>query len=279
MEKNIVSAKDAGIEGAALLREQFALPPLILGKWIFGGSLAMVYAEAGTGKTFFSLSLTHAVITGGEFLGWHAKRLRRVVYFDSEMGARLIQDRFRKICESKDADADGSSVKFVTYAHTGGVMWNLASENDQRKYTEACEGFDLIIIDNLSGCVRPTKPRETEFDTWPRAQDWLLKMREAGKSVLIIHHAGKNGTQRGGSMRIDALDFVLGLKRPPEHRAEDGLRFVLKFEKCRHYIGQEGQQKDVRLTDFEQEKLRWIWDEYSAPAPVARAAKDLFGDV
>ena len=38
-------------------------------------------------------------------------------------------------------------------------------------------------------------------------QNWLLKLRRQGKSVLLIHHAGTNGRQRGTSRREDALGY------------------------------------------------------------------------
>lgn len=271
--------KQMGITAEELLRKQFPLPHQYLGKWIFGGSLAMVYASAGTGKTFFSLAIAYAVAAGNsKFLNWRSHKPARVIYFDSEMGHRLIQERFEKICDSNDVDADPDSIKFVTLEDTGGTVWNLANQCDQLKYTEACNDFDFIIIDNLAGCVRQG-PRETEFDTWPRAQDWLLKMRAANKSVLVIHHAGKNGSQRGPSARKDALDFVIELRKPTNHKQEQGLNFELRFEKCRHYIGEEAIALDVRLTDFDQERLTWIWSplaEDSEP-PRTPTSRRLFG--
>ena len=37
-------------------------------------------------------------------------------------------------------------------------------------------------------------------------QQWLLRLRRRGVSVLVVHHAGKNGDQRGISKREDLLD-------------------------------------------------------------------------
>jgi len=36
-------------------------------------------------------------------------------------------------------------------------------------------------------------------------QGWLLVLRRRGISVMVIHHAGKSGLQRGTSRREDVL--------------------------------------------------------------------------
>ena len=55
--------------------------------------------------------------------------------------------------------------------------------------------------------------RENEADSWGPVQAWCLRQRAAGKSVLLIHHAGKGGGQRGTSRKEDVLDTVMSLKR------------------------------------------------------------------
>ena len=41
--------------------------------------------------------------------------------------------------------------------------------------------------------------RENDSDAWSPIQQWLLQLRRRGLSVLIIHHAGKTGGQRGSA--------------------------------------------------------------------------------
>jgi putative DNA primase/helicase len=74
-------------------------------------------------------------------------------------------------------------------------------------------------------------------DSWLPMQNWLLRLRRKGIAVLLIHHAGVNGRQRGTSRREDALDAVIGLRRPEDYSAEQGARFEVQIEKARTLVG------------------------------------------
>ena len=68
-----------------------------------------------------------------------------------------------------------------------------------------------------------------------------------GKSVLLIHHAGKGGQQRGTSRREDVLDTVINLKRPTDYKTEEGVRIEFHFEKCRSLLGDKVKAFEARL--------------------------------
>jgi putative DNA primase/helicase len=67
--------------------------------------------------------------------------------------------------------------------------------------------------------------------------NWLLRLRRKGVAVLLIHNAGVNGKQRGTSRREDALDLVIGLRRPADYSSEQGARFEVHIEKARTLVG------------------------------------------
>tara|TARA_B110000438_G_scaffold261166_1_gene271668 strand:- start:239 stop:655 length:417 start_codon:yes stop_codon:yes gene_type:complete len=68
-----------------------------------------------------------------------------------------------------------------------------------------------------------------------------------GKSVLLIHHAGKGGQQRGTSRREDVLDTVISLKRPTDYKEEKGTRIEFHFEKSRSLLGDKVKPFEARL--------------------------------
>jgi RimJ/RimL family protein N-acetyltransferase len=58
---------------------------------------------------------------------------------------------------------------------------------------------------------------ENEAGDWVPIQSWILSLRRRGITVLLLHHAGKSGAQRGTLRREDLLDVVIKLKHPADY--------------------------------------------------------------
>ena len=80
------------------------------------------------------------------------------------------------------------------------------------------------MLDNISTLVR--SGLENESRSWQPIQDWTLEMRLRGYSILLIHHTGKSGDQRGTSSRIDTPDGAIKLT-PLEVSVEEGTTSML----------------------------------------------------
>ena len=118
-----------------------------------------------------------------------------------------------------------------------------------------------MILDNISTLFRSGK--EYESDSWLPIQNWLLSLRSMGKSVLLIHHAGKGGQQRGTSRREDVLDTIISLKRPTDYKEEEGARIEFHFEKSRSLLGDEVKPFEARLVSKINDECikvhKWTW--------------------
>ena len=171
----------------------------------------MIYAPRGVGKTHVALGIAHAVTSLTPFLGWHIPKARSVLYLDGEMPATLMQERLAAIINSSKANLI-APFKLLTPDLQNGPMPDLATHKGQLTLEPYVEGIDLIIVDNISTLCRSSK--ENEADSWLPVQEWALKMRASGKSILFIHHAGKGGNQRGTSKREDILDYRYAFKAP-----------------------------------------------------------------
>ena len=64
--------------------------------------------------------------------------------------------------------------------------------------------------------------------------DFLTDLRAQGYCVLLVHHEGKNGTQRGRTDGDDNLDVSIQLEKPYGWQPGDGLAFKWKYSKVRH---------------------------------------------
>ena len=71
---------------------------------------------------------------------------------------------------------------------------NFASPKVQEELDPLLEGVELLVLDNLSSLTSVI--RDNDAESWNPLQEWLLRLRRRGVSVLIVHHAGKGG-ERG----------------------------------------------------------------------------------
>jgi hypothetical protein len=228
---------------------------MILAPWLPAQGLAMIYAPRGVGKTHVALGVAYAVTSNTAFLGWQPTKARNVLYLDGEMPAALMQERLLALAASNKAPLL-ASFKLITPDLQSGAMPDLATPGGQVMLEAHTQRAELIIVDNISTLCRNSK--ENEADSWQPVQEWALRMRAAGKSVLFIHHAGKGGNQRGTSKREDILDTVISLKRPDDYKPKDGAVFQVHFEKARGFLGKETNSFEARFNTQPDGLQEWI---------------------
>ena len=213
IDRKQVSAIDYG----EFLRRK--LPPrrALLAPWLPMAGLAMIHAPRGIGKTHIALGTAWAVATGTGFLRWKVPEdvgAYRVLLLDGEMPGAVLQQRLDRVVK-----ASGHTPPLADYLQiaasdlTRDGLPDLADPAAQERYADIIGDADLIVVDNLTTLCRGLK--ENEADSWTPVQNWLLAQRRQGKSVLVIHHGGKSGAQRGTSRKEDVLDTVIGLRKPP----------------------------------------------------------------
>jgi putative DNA primase/helicase len=154
----------------------------------------------------------------------------------------------------------------------GGI--NLSAVEGQQSLDPLLQNVDLVILDNLSTLASTTS--ESASDAWVPMQNWLLKLRRQGVSVLLVHHAGTNGRQRGTSRREDALDTVIALRHPEDYSPEQGARFEVHFEKLRNRVD------DAAAIPFEA-RVENVgdnihWSSTDLKLPLLMQAAELFSD-
>ena len=240
-------------------------------------SLAMLYAQRGIGKTLLGLSVGLAVASGSTLLRWSAPRKRRVLYVDGEMPLVSLQERLRLISAGFGVEVLNEGFRILAADHTENGI-SLGSEDGQTAIEPLLGNVDLLILDNLSTLC--TTGSESASEAWVPMQNWLLKLRRQGIAVLLIHHAGVNGRQRGTSRREDALDTVIALRRPEDYSAEQGARFEVHFEKLRNRVDGDGAVSfEARLSSFVADGRDGVrWSAHNQSPPIFKRAIELFQD-
>src|SRR6516164_2064050 len=240
-------------------------------------SLAMLYAPRGLGKSWLALSIGLTVASGASLLRWSAPRPRKALYVDGEMPLVSLQERLKAISAGFGRDIPNDAFRILAADQIEGGI-NLSSGDGQRSLDPLLQDIDLVILDNLSTLATTTS--ESASDAWVPIQNWLLKLRRQGVSVLLVHHAGTNGRQRGTSRREDALDTVIALRRPEDYSPDQGARFEIHFEKLRNRVDGggaipfEARVENVGIND--QDGIRWTCCDLKPPL-LSRAA-ELFAE-
>lgn len=259
----------------ALLATVFPPRENIVSPWLPVQGLVMVYAMRGIGKTFFALFVAYAIAAGRPVFGWTVPRSRSVIYIDGEMPAGVMQERLAAIAASFGVEPT-AEFRIITPDLQPRGMIDLSNPTDQADLEPHLNGIDLIVVDNISTLCR--NGAENEADSWLGVQEWALRQRAAGRTVMFIHHAGKGGQQRGTSKREDVLDTVVALRRPSNYDPAQGAVFELHFEKSRGFAGADARPFEAALVSDDQGGLDWVvkgLDESTLDKVVALAREGL----
>lgn len=241
-----------------LARVPFKVRETILDPWLHSQDLCMVFASRGIGKTHFGLAVAYAVASGGRFLRWQAAKPAKVLYLDGELPGSVMQRRLLMHCPAVEP-APGFLRVFTPDLPEmdGRPLPDLATFEGQDEINAMIEpDTALVIVDNLSAWARTG--RENEAESWHPVAAWMLSLRRRGIAVMLIHHAGKGGQQRGTSKKEDLLDVVIGLSRPKDYDPQQGAVFVAEFTKARNLTGEDAESLEIALTGDE-DRAGWTW--------------------
>jgi len=244
-----------------LLHKEIPLRKNLISPWLPSQGLCMIYSTRGLGKTWMALELAYAVASSGQFLIWEAEAPEGVLYIDGEMPMTVMQERLAQIVVNSPKEIAAPLSIITPDAQEYGIP-DLSTLDGQESIEEQItEQTKLIVMDNISTLIRSGK--ENEGESWLPVQEWALRLRSRGKTVLFIHHSGKGGQQRGTSRREDVLDTVIALKKPADYKQQDGAHFEVHFEKNRGLYGDEVKPFEARLISNSNvegiKKFEWNW--------------------
>jgi len=241
----MLTPKICPLTAAEFLRLE--LPPRrkIVAPWLPEKGLVMIYSPRGIGKTLLGMTSAYAIAAGADFLGFKTETPRKVLYIDGEMPAETTQERLAAIVEGFPQTPPGDDYFRILMSDLSSVgLPDLATPDGQEWMDAQVGDAEVLFADNISTLVRTGK--ENEAEGWLPVQNWVLRHRRAGRAVVLLHHAGKGGAQRGTSRREDVLDTVISLRRPSDYLPEQGARFEVHFEKSRGFYGNEAQPFEAR---------------------------------
>ena len=245
------------VDAHQLALMKFKMRELILDPWLHSQDLCMVFAARGVGKTHFDIAVAYAISTGGKFAKWSAPRPRKVLYLDGELPGGVMQKRLLMHCPDVEPAPGFLRIFTPDLLPEGQPMPDLSTHDGQAQIDAMIDDdTEVVFVDNLSAWAR--SGRENEAESWLPIADWILSLRRRGMAVVLIHHAGKGGQQRGTSKREDLLDVVIGLSRPADYDPSQGAVFVAEFTKARNLSGNDAEGIELQLGGDE-DRATWTW--------------------
>lgn len=210
---------------------------MIMAPWLFEGSTHILYAERGVGKTFLAISLSLAVAYATDFGDWEVVHPVNTLYVDGEMLPQQMVERIKGLkVNLKSKVKNWYILSSGINLQRGEAQINIANEHWQNFiYKEVQDKkVKFLILDNISALTSGIE--ENDSTAWDKIATWLNVLKHSGCAVLLVHHSGKGGKQRGTSSREDGVDTVIHLKRTSS-KIEDGMSGEIIFEKARAMAG------------------------------------------
>ncbi|OYW76082.1 MAG: hypothetical protein B7Z37_10410 [Verrucomicrobia bacterium 12-59-8] len=227
-----------------LRHTQITPRPRLLGEWLREGDLGYLFAPRGGGKTWLAMLIGNALAEGCLLGAWQAGEApRRVFYFDAEMNVPDVRERAEKL------GITSLNFRWLSNEHLymdQGLSVNIAQPLHQTGLSSMLSDGSVLIIDNLS--ASQIGMRENENDDFDKLKEWLLSLRRRSVTVIIIHHAGRNGEMRGASRREDMAHWILSLKDATEDESRFK-EFITRFSKCRNCQGRDAMPLRWALKD------------------------------
>jgi RecA-family ATPase len=159
-------------------------------------------ADAGIGKTWFSLYIAVCIVTGRKFLGIDEVEQGPVIYINQEMTFGEIQFRLKELGLPEGAPFYTFKIRDFSLEEYGEELIELAKEIKPV----------LVVFDSLSRIHSKNENSSQEMN-W--VTNFFIKMSDLGSAVLSPHHVTKsdNPDYRGSSAIKAAVDLMLFLER------------------------------------------------------------------
>lgn len=219
----VISALKPAKFASLTLRELLALPPQ---EWLCDGlfpekGLAVVFGAPGCGKTFLALDLAFCVARGGG--EWFGRQVKggSVVLVAGE-GVQGLAGRARAYCAERMNGMNGMNAEPDAALHIVPHPPNLFA-GEAAEFTSAISPLAprMIVIDTLArSAVGADENSARDMGQVIAAADSIGKKLEC--LVLLVHHSGKAGGERGSSALRGAADSMFEIRRH-----DDGTRELM----------------------------------------------------
>jgi hypothetical protein len=245
-----------------VLQRDLPVRKTLVEPWIKQGDASMMYAVPGLGKSFLSLTIALAVAGTGKIKGldWEVTEAKKVLYLDGEMPIADVKERLELIINgewieglNKELALENLIILSSLDQQVGTFAIDLTSKDSHDVIRKFATRYDigLIVVDNMSTLTSGMTDENASVQ-FTRVNEFISLVKLDGRSILVIHHANKEGlSYRGSSKQGVIFDSIIQLGLLENSYADDGAtQFRLSFEKSRAKRGAGTASRVITMTSW-----------------------------
>ena len=206
--------------------------------WLPEGTVTLLSANGGVGKSNLSLQLGVSLTCGTEIFGVEAKK-SKILILSGEDEAKTVHFRVSNICADMGVEMSSLAGRMVVYDLTqvDCVLWKEGAPTERMQWladlTVAMRA-NVVIIDNASDVFAANENDRTEVRGFMRALNLIAGVTRA--AVLLLAHVDKASVRAGAG--LDSNSTFSGSTawnnsaRSRWAMVRDAQAVVLRHEKC-----------------------------------------------
>jgi archaellum biogenesis ATPase FlaH len=167
--------------------------------WLPEGTVTLLAANGGVGKSNLSLQLGVSLATGQQFMGIDTKQ-SRVLVLSGEDEARTVHFRVANICQDQGVAMRDLAGRMAVYDLTQAdcVLWRDGHPTERMQWladTAVRTRAEVIVIDNASDVFADNENDRTAVRGFMRALNLIAHVTRA--AVLLLAHVDKASVRQG----------------------------------------------------------------------------------
>ena len=244
--KYLLSERNEPIQSLKELREKYGdhLDEWFIQGLIPKGSVTLLHAFGGVGKTRLLYDLIYAMVTGtswGDQFPVTAPTRRCLIIQTDESRNDMM----------RSLNSRGFTDDMPIYVK---MNWSLENIADLRREIEEKQ-IDMIVMDSLTSLNQDSLFSENDTDYARRILELKDLAQELNISIIINHHSNSEGKSRGTKAIFNSVSQVLSLKFPSERSKTSCPNRLLVIEKSRFR-----KPTEYKLAfQMDEETHQWSW--------------------
>jgi RecA-family ATPase len=225
------------LKGNTLVKEDFSLDEKVeyIKDFLYSNSVTLIYSPPKKGKTWLGYGITTTL----------AKRsdIRRIIYVDMDNGLSSLAER-----KIDDKLINHPKIEYVSRAKISCSPIDYLKQIDEEAKRDNYKDVTFVFETTKDFVDTDSKSQSEEF------MKIIMRIRDAGATVIIMHHATKSGsTISGVQVFINSPDNVYEMIQ--KAREENMLHFMLNVIHSRNLvkdIGVSVSTKTLELTKLDE---------------------------